>query len=1079
MDLAASLLTKGQCDAVSHQQRRVPSFTLHVEFDKSRSSVVYRIAPKYTSLSCHQAPDLEEGIIDADDAQTDTLEAPSKKVVKKKRVKKADLEVGTDVVTDTPTTWICSSCGRAMADTVQDTKDVKEKKVTFKNEEGKPVEEKVSSLKHGKFLTDGRIQEFVYIPTAEFSDIAAKSSDLFDTILRHWNLPRPQLLIKFQSGFAHPKHLLSLEEIKKFEKLEGSIPKEQEPEIYKYYKYFKDSLIAEKPGETIPDDKLTKGALKLLNDFLFKSVNNLIDVIVRAAVRNRCWILVEGGPNGGLLLLKLAAERCKERPVILVINALKGKRFPYPKVDKKVKHYVGEKHHLKNLADLVELEALNTPASNNKVKEAVKDMVDAMHKEAWSVFQENQGQCPTQSQQSKQTLSSEQEERSKWSEKDQREVEETKVQSALLTARILRHAKPIEKADMNPLKLGVSFWDSSLEKNGWECQTSTRLESHKIRWNHWHFRGGTHYIFTDDDTSELLTDCLAPSGCIFLGGGGGSKKELMKMLTNGEPVVCLDNTGRLTQDFVRCHNFLCTTLFREADETDNSKKEAEMKKRFQSKRSGQMSFETMHQQLKGKETTDFLKGDIARRTVFRTLTFNGEQGVRTREDIVKTFSQSLTQVNSFSQPELCELFITYLRRGVVMDPLNPRECSGGHTEDKLSMCLSNFLILASNDTSDFADVEAVKAASRLEDQLMGAAKVERWWALFMTYMLLGLNFFSLLLALARNSTAPAFLTWMPAGLLRWGLPGVSAASTFISGLIGRFRFMLRWSKARSAAAQLEAEIWKFRTRVSDYVVVGSREDEEGTNRSSELGQAFTRERKQDVTRNLFRSNVTNIFNSAMEEMGTSSLHGHGFDKLPSSRKRHNFSLETQATNKEKLRFLEKKLPRLVCWCFGRAKEEVQEKDTTSDGALNQSDLSKFGHIGVDDYYHQRTLEVLWRMKHQAFWLTFMQGGLESCVLLLGSFGVLLSTLEQTEMAMICLSLAASLQALERFHALSNRLDAANSGERDMICAWQEWSSVEPMQRRFQLVLTTEGVNVALTSAATAGVRQSLSTTKPN
>lgn len=46
-------------------------------------------------------------------------------------------------------------------------------------------------------------------------------------------------------------------------------------EIYKYYKYFKESLIAEKSGETIPDDKLTKGALKLLNDFLFKSVSAL------------------------------------------------------------------------------------------------------------------------------------------------------------------------------------------------------------------------------------------------------------------------------------------------------------------------------------------------------------------------------------------------------------------------------------------------------------------------------------------------------------------------------------------------------------------------------------------------------------------------------------------------------------------------------------------------------------------------------------------------------------------------------------------------------------------------------------
>ena len=44
-------------------------------------------------------------------------------------------------------------------------------------------------------------------------------------------------------------------------------------EIYKYYKYFKDSLIAE--NKITDDDELTKGALKLLNDFLFKSVSAL------------------------------------------------------------------------------------------------------------------------------------------------------------------------------------------------------------------------------------------------------------------------------------------------------------------------------------------------------------------------------------------------------------------------------------------------------------------------------------------------------------------------------------------------------------------------------------------------------------------------------------------------------------------------------------------------------------------------------------------------------------------------------------------------------------------------------------
>lgn len=109
--------------------------------------------------------------------------------------------------------------------------------------------------------------------------------------------------------------------------------------------------------------------------------------------------------------------------------------------------------------------------------------------------------------------------------------------------------------------------------------------------------------------------------------------------------------------------------------------------------------------------------------------------------------------------------------------------------------------------------------------------------------LLALNFLSLILALARNSSAAYFLTWFPDPMLRWGLAGVSAASTFISGLVGRFRFQLRRSKSQSAAAQLQAEIWKFRTRVSDYVVVGASGDDDG--RPSEVGQIFTRERKQE------------------------------------------------------------------------------------------------------------------------------------------------------------------------------------------------------------------------------------------
>mmetsp|Transcript_61571 Transcript_61571/g.124990 ORF Transcript_61571/g.124990 Transcript_61571/m.124990 type:complete len:1174 (+) Transcript_61571:29-3550(+) len=989
-------------------------------------------------------------------------------------------------------------------------KDQKEKDKEKKPEDGKQTEdkgrqadeEKASSLKHGKFSTDGRTQEFVYIPTADFSeDVNSRSADIFDQVLRHWNLARPQLLIKFQSGFAHPKKLLARDEIDKFESIVAN--SNEEPEIYKYFKHFllcvqnRNFAIAEEGGEML-DEK--EEALNLLNEFLFKSLSNLIDVIVRAAVRNRCWILVEGGPNSGLLLLKQAAERCKESPVVLVLDGVRRKRFAYAELNEKIKDYAGHSE-VQNLDDLVKLEASSEPEDNKIVKEVIDKMRKRMRMKGWEKFKkkhddqeakEDKGRRPTvatvgtvataatdksvntvQSQTS-QTLK----EMRKWESKDQDEVEETRLQAALMTARLLRHAKPIDKPDMEPLKLTTSFWDLKEEKEGWELRSSKSLDSGKVRWNHWHFRGGTHYIFTDLSYSELMTDCLAPSGSIFLGGGEGSKEALMRMLVNGEPVVCLDNTGRVTQDFVRCHKFLCDSLFREVDENDKKPQDEKAKMRFRKERSkGTHELGYAGENLVKKVNTDFLKGDIKRKTVFKQLTFDGSDGTLGREDMIAAIMEKLKEVKEFSKPELCELFLTYLRRGlqitklcVVMDPLDPRECSGGHTEDRLSRCLSNFVILASNDTSDFADVEAVKAASRLEDQLMGAASVESWWAGSMTYMLLALNFFSLLLALARNSAGPQFLTGMPAPLLRWGLPGVSAASTFISGLVGRFRFMLRWSKARSAAAQLEAEIWKFRTRVCEYAVVGTRDEEDGSIPAGELGQAITRERKQDVTRSWFRANVNSIFNTAMEEMGTSSLHGHGFDKLPSN------------VRSTKYPFL--------CWCCRRQKKPRQDERgqivaSGHDGALSQNDLSRYGHIGVDEYYHQRTLSVFERMKNQAFWLTFLQGALESLVLLLGTFGVLLSTFDQTEIAMICLSLAANLQALERFHALSNRLDAANAGERDLICAWQDWSAMEPMQRRFQasvsrLVLTTEGVNVALTIAATAGVRQSLPTsTKPN
>eukprot|EP00435_Cladocopium_sp_Y103_P014243 s2874_g3.t1 len=792
-------------------------------------------------------------------------------------------------------------------------------------------------------------------------------------------------------------------------------------------------------------------------------------------------MLVEGGPNGGLLLLKQSAERCSERPVILVLDALRRERFHYATVNKHVPNIsraLGQPN-VQKVDDLFKMQSSHD-ADRNAAKEIKEKVIDHMTEKAWKKIVDDEEERAKKTKKKDEDATEKPPEGVKsdeltelkikeedgeiitWTKKKQREVEAIKMDSALLTAQLLRHSKPLEKPDLEPLKLKVSdFWDLKEESKGWTLQSSRSVQQGLVKWNQWHFRGGTHYVFTDHGSTELRTDCLAPIGSVFLGGGASSKEALLRMLVNGEPVVCLDNTGRLTQDFVRCHNFLCNSLFNEkGTETLGQlcghrlgKRSTAMAELFRFKKERSKGTKELLEaelvdprvDLVEKAKTDFLKRDIARSSVFHRMTNDGVDGTNDRDErsfMVDRLKHHLGQVTSFTQPELCQLLLVYLRRGlqitklcVVMDPLDPRECAGGHTEDKLSICLSNFVILASNDTSDFADVEAVKAATNLKLQLEATAKKESIWALAMTYMLVILNFTSLIVALVRNSDAPYFQSLkLPSELLRWSLPGMSAASTFISGLVGRFRFMLRWSKARSAAAQLEAEIWKFRTRVCDYAVVGAREDEEGGARPEEGGQNYTRERKQDVTRSLFRANVNSIFNSAMEEMGTSSLHGHGVDELPTPRPSQS------------------KIFGFLCWSCRRRDPGQLPKEATQDpisrnryDAPSQLDWKQYGHLGrcVDEYYQQRTLKVFERMKNQASWLTFKQGSLESLVLLLGTFGVLLSTFDQTDIAMICLSVAASLQSLERFHALSTRLDAANAGERDLICAWQDWSAMEP------------------------------------
>merc|ERR1719163_1631157 len=86
-----------------------------------------------------------------------------------------------------------------------------------------------------------------------------------------WKLPKPNLLISIQSGFAHPLHL--------------------------------------QPEDT--EERRRN---------IYRQLQVMFDNLVSVAARTNCWFVVQGGPNGGLILLEEAMSRVSVRVVILVID---------------------------------------------------------------------------------------------------------------------------------------------------------------------------------------------------------------------------------------------------------------------------------------------------------------------------------------------------------------------------------------------------------------------------------------------------------------------------------------------------------------------------------------------------------------------------------------------------------------------------------------------------------------------------------------------------------------------------------------------------------------------------------------
>eukprot|EP00931_Biecheleriopsis_adriatica_P066372 TRINITY_DN40748_c0_g1_i1.p1 TRINITY_DN40748_c0_g1~~TRINITY_DN40748_c0_g1_i1.p1 ORF type:complete len:1000 (+),score=133.22 TRINITY_DN40748_c0_g1_i1:102-3101(+) len=961
-------------------------------------------------------------------------------------------------------------------------------------------------LKHGTFSTGNGPQQYVLVPAKV--DLT-KSLDIVRVVRRHWQLPQPKLLLQFQSGFAHPEHMLTDGDFK-FQLL--SMPGQQWTE-----RHGTEPSTVGRSGQEESKENLEESLKKLKhkNKTSCKEVEELVTLIVKTASKANCWILVHGGPDGGSLFLERALKNCKQKPIVLVVDSYKSARYQPENEDnwERIINELRKKNPTPPEGDPPPLRLAGDEAMAAK-SPAAEDSKQA----------EGIAKAAADMQQK---------------EKDIKDIiQKTLQEGAQMFNQLEVNAEQIGKP-AKPFSLNTQFWEPNGKTERWTIASSTHSGAEEIKWHRWLFRGGTHYLLTENTRFwHLSLDEIAHQGCIFLGGGGGTFEALDRMLRAGQPVIVIDKTGRVAQEFAFLHFWLLEKLlFEKLPKRDARKKAAKS-----STNSGDAGAE-------GMDTSDPADLGGPTRTVGRnvrtapvdlqrwmrdkqTYLLQGRlpqlethqhewkrmAKLKTCEDIIKYFENcKATLTLKADQIEALELLYNRVgfkicRSTVVLDPFDKREDRDFNIENQISLCLSNSSLIASDSTSRKADAEALKHAWSLHKHLDTTAKSEKRYSDRFTWLIMIISIASVGVSIlhkdaqlssksssigSNTTDTTAMISDVDAVLKMAGAGDDEAILTafllllpiFGSLLLGmnlRFRFGLRWSHTRSALQTLEAEIFRFRTRAGDYAVSGV-----GLNNSPELlpeyGDSMLRGRlqREDAARELFNARVKSCQGACMNEMGISSLKSGAFlcqlfrscclGRRPEHRSEVHPSADLEETSVSDNSDSSSNKNGMPCddscarWCCFRSKD-------LQNPLLPESPEDRLAPMSLDEYHQNRLSPFFEYLKHEAERLTFLSRCTETCVMLLSLMSAFLASQRRSDAVAMCIALYTGVQQLEKYHGLSQRLQSANTGVHEVSCVLTEWKSMEPLKRRFQssltkMVETTENAALNLINASTAGVKQ--------
>jgi len=952
--------------------------------------------------------------------------------------------------------------GEVLTNQADTTKDIPSDGVATKTRGGskdasKDKNDSKDQLGYGRFQHPDRQSpsEYIWIPKTIDLD-----SELVDKVMKHWRLEKPTLLLCFDSGFAHPLHLIG-DDIMDFDPRKPN-KDNKFPEhcvLYEKFSALQDVVKREHVDEKGDMNELVLKSKRAdsINKILKRLVFSIVRTIVQVASQQNIWIVVQGRPTGITVILEEALKEYQNNIVVLVLDCPAADKYTLPK--EKESFYASKKKFKKVIKVY---ERCNEECDKGKARDCVdyEKLIAGDGKVDSEVDRDGRKVCDGDDVDFK-----------AWAKEMTKRNTRTLELVNDMNVELLKQKRPLDQAVEQVWSLagilnkkGKQDWlkdwtKDNPYKKGWPQQSASDVGAESVRWNQFFFSYGTHYLLMDRDTSEDLDLSLfGPKGSVYLGGGGSTKDSIQESMRLGEPTVLIHNTGRATQQLVILHEQLIKHYRPQAQ-----------------------------QQRKEEEAGDDIDaGHKWIKKLAQLIAVENKDSSLDMSDIVEMNQLYQQRVHIIEQT--C----------VVIDPLD-QATSEQHVLTKVSDCFAANYRISTSVAYEAACRRAVASAWQLHAQLCASCAVQKKWNDMSLIVVLILGFLAIVASILileverggdvvfgaqKGSDIHKTLT-----LLVIILP---TASGLVNTLSSRMRFKETWGLMKSASCLIEAEIFKFRVRVREYAVVGS--GKEGSDRQGRERQV--RDRFMAKVEQIFQDYLADIGGAALKRAipiqhvppyaecaSVLSLHQQGgFGEKREQGKASQqivkaHSKKFQATSVDDAQKLAKVAKQRQVNREAKAKKKGKPLHDTKDGTADATMSPELGNFSAQKYYKNRMLPTLHTMTEEA---QRLQKWVNTSEVLIGGSAVLGSILgalntgsdgQTVAFVPLCVTFGSIVTSLMQQNALYARLTAVNASVRSLSRLDLDWNSASPLEqcslaKITELVETTETARITVMNAWT-------------